>query len=216
MMFKVALTLATSIILTVALAVPTGGAALPQAQQLGSALQYDASAAIPNPPWTSDQSVSVLASPPILLTAVPSPVSGYTSGGETYAPGFCSFHLQLFNQCLHTPSEGWHSQMLAMLYSMQDNNRKTVVAYPEGAGRIDNRAMGLMGMGNFKLAYNGADEQMYFSYDKPGGWWSTATKDDGHAFGLCSWGAWTRGSGVCDDKATVMPRLSDMTCVFKC
>jgi hypothetical protein len=118
------------------------------------------------------------------------------------------------------------------MYSLQDNKQNTVSQWPEGVGRIDDRAVRLTGIGELKLAYSTEDKQMYFSFDKPGGWWSTSIKDEGDPYGLCHWGAWTRDELVCDGekthlrvslrdkisgKLTLMRlQLSDMTCVFKC
>ncbi|KAF1846932.1 uncharacterized protein K460DRAFT_50539 [Cucurbitaria berberidis CBS 394.84] len=142
-----------------------------------------------------------------------SPVGGDTSA-VPYAHGYCSFKMQLSNQCIHTPEQGWHSQMLGMLYSIEDNDRKTAVMYPNGVGRIDQGAIRLLGMGDFRLAYSNDDKQVYFAFN--GGWWATNTKDDGHAFGLCSWNPWTKPDLVCIPEHGVHYRLSDMTCIFKC
>jgi hypothetical protein len=84
------------------------------------------------------------------------------------------------------------------MYSLQDNSQNTVSVWSEGVGRIDDRAVRFTGIGELKLAYDTEDKQMYFSFDKPGGWWSTSTKDEGDSYGFCEWGAWTRNELVCD------------------
>jgi hypothetical protein len=135
--------------------------------------------------------------PEILLTPPTAMASGKSS--SNYAPGFCSFKLQLFQQCLHTPAEGWHNQMLGMLYSVEDNNHVTAVWYPEGTGRIDDRSVRLNGMGGLTVAYKSQDRQMYFSFAPKGGYWSTLTTDTPDAKGMCSWKPWTRSETVCDE-----------------
>ncbi|KAF2825849.1 hypothetical protein CC86DRAFT_254138, partial [Ophiobolus disseminans] len=111
-----------------------------------------------------------------------------------YAHGYCSFKLQLMQQCLNNPEEKWHNEMLGNIFSIQDNAKQTVVSYPAGAGRIDNRIKWLTGMGDgLHLVYQ--DNQVYFKFD--GGLWSTDTKDDGKAYGLCHWGTWSRGEWGC-------------------
>jgi hypothetical protein len=141
-----------------------------------------------------------MALPPILADSPTSttPSTNLSAKDYPYAPGMCSFKLQLFNQCLHNPDEDY-SQILGMIYSIQDNNRVTVATYPEGAGRIDGRAVALQGIGELRIGYDLMDNQTYFAYMPVGGWWSTATKDDGNAKGLCAWGAWTREQDICDD-----------------
>lgn len=156
------------------------------------------------------------------------------AGGDiaaaSYAHGYCSFKMQLFQQCVQTPQEGWHAEMLGMLYSMEDNDRKTVVTYPDGVGRIDKGAIRLLGMGDFRIAYSNEEKQVYFAFD--GGWWATFTKDDGHAYGLCRWGSWTKPDLVCTPENGIHHRvgfpslfswttltvlqISDLGCIFKC
>ncbi|CAO2655178.1 Nn.00g102420.m01.CDS01 [Neocucurbitaria sp. VM-36] len=166
---------------------------------------------------TENSELSQAPTTPSLLEVDPvgqiSPAGSDTSAAS-YAHGYCSFKMQLFNQCIHTPEDGWHSQMLGLLYSIEDNDHKTAVTYPEGAGRIDRGAIRLTGMGDFRLAYNNDDKQVYFAFD--GGWWATSTKDDGKAFGLCKWNAWTKPDLVCVPEHGVHYRLSDLACVFKC
>ena len=135
--------------------------------------------------------------PDILSSPLDSVASGYSTAN--YAPGFCSFKLQLFQQCLHTPSEGWHNQMLGMLYSVEDQNRATAVTYPEGTGRIDGRAVRLGGMGGLKVAYNPEDRQTYFQFEPKGGFWSTLTQSTPDAVGICDWKPWTRDETGCDE-----------------
>ncbi|KAF1837747.1 hypothetical protein BDW02DRAFT_565672 [Decorospora gaudefroyi] len=160
-----------------------------------------------------------IALPPILSNPSPPtlPATGSTTGSSLpYAPGHCSFHLQLFSQCLHTPTAGWHTQTLGMIHSIQDNNRETVATYPEGAGRIDDRAVALTGIGELRIGYDTKVEEVFFAFDKVGGWWSTGTKDAEGIMGLCEWGAWTRPQGKCDESVSEHPRLSGMTCLFRC
>ncbi|CAN9288697.1 unnamed protein product [Alternaria alternata] len=153
--------------------------------------------------------------PDILSSPLDSVASGYSTAN--YAPGFCSFKLQLFQQCLHTPSEGWHNEMLGMLYSVEDQNRATAVTYPEGTGRIDGRAVRLGGMGGLKVAYNPEDRQTYFQFEPKGGFWSTLTQSTPDAVGICDWKPWTRDETGCDEgHQNDHPRLSDMTCGFFC
>ena len=135
--------------------------------------------------------------PDILASPSEAVASGFTS--TNYAPGFCSFTLQLFQQCLHTPSEGWHNQMLGMLYSVEDQNRVTAVRYPEGTGRIDNRAVRLKGMGDLTVAYSSEDRQTYFSFAPKGGYWSTLTTSTPDAKGMCDWKPWTREETGCNE-----------------
>ncbi|KAH6875800.1 hypothetical protein BKA58DRAFT_454829 [Alternaria rosae] len=150
------------------------------------------------------------------LSTPPNSVAA-SSTSDNYAPGFCSFKLQLFQQCLHTPAEGWHNQMLGMLYSVEDNNRETAVIYPEGTGRIDKGGVRLMGMGGLIVVYSPQDRQTYFSFDPKGGYWSTLTTNTPDAKGICSWNPWTRGETGCDENhQNDHPRLSDMTCGFWC
>jgi hypothetical protein len=131
-----------------------------------------------------------------------------TSSDIPYAKGICSFHLQLFNQCLHNPDEDY-SQYLGMIYSIQDNNKTTVATYPEGAGRLDGRSVALQGIGELRMAYNTDDNHMYFSYLPVGGWWSTGEPDDGDAKGMCRWDLWTRPQDKCDlDSNNDHPRVS--------
>jgi hypothetical protein len=137
---------------------------------------------------------------PEILSAPPNSVASGSSSASNYAPGFCSFKLQLFQQCLHTPAEGWHNQMLGMLYSIEDNNRVTAVWYPEGTGRIDDRSVKLTGMGDLRVAYSSQDKQMYFSFAPKGGYWSTLTTNTPDAKGMCSWKPWTRNEVGCEEK----------------
>jgi hypothetical protein len=151
--------------------------------------------------------------PPILAgkptsVSLSANISMSLSSDIPYAKGICRFHLQLFNQCLHNPDEDY-SQILGMIYSIQDNNMATVATYPEGAGRIDGRAVGLQGIGELRIAYNTDDNQVYFSYLPVGGWWSTGEPDDGDAKGVCKWGAWTRPADKCDTNSNNdHPRVS--------
>ena len=140
-----------------------------------------------NPRSITPDLPSILALDPTTATAPVDPALGDTA----YSPGHCSFSLTLFNECIYSPAENWHTQLIALLPSIQDNDRRTVVTYPEGAGRIDAGAKRLLGMGDFRIAYDSNDGQVYFSYN--GGWWATNTKDDGKAFGLCQWGSWSKG-----------------------
>ena len=147
--------------------------------------------------------------PDILSSPLDSVASGYSTAN--YAPGFCSFKLQLFQQCLHTPSEGWHNQMLGMLYSVEDQNRATAVTYPEGTGRIDGRAVRLGGMGGLKVAYNPEDRQTYFQFEPKGGFWSTLTQSTPDAVGICDWKPWTRDEIGCDEgHQNDHPRVSSL------
>ena len=147
--------------------------------------------------------------PDIFSSPLDSVASGYSTAN--YAPGFCSFKLQLFQQCLHTPSEGWHNQMLGMLYSVEDQNRATVVTYPEGTGRIDGRAVRLRGMGGLKVAYNPEDRQTYFQFEPKGGFWSTLTQSTPDAVGICDWKPWTRDETGCDEgHQNDHPRVSSL------
>ncbi|KAG9191007.1 hypothetical protein G6011_09095 [Alternaria panax] len=153
---------------------------------------------------------------PDILASPPESVANADSAAN-YAPGFCSFKLQLFQQCLHTPSEGWHNQMLGMLYSVEDQNRVIAATYPEGTGRIDGRSVRLGGMGGLKVAYNPEDRQAYFQFEPKGGFWSTLTLSTPDAVGMCDWKPWTRDETGCDEKRqNDHPRLSDMTCGFFC
>ena len=146
---------------------------------------------------------------PEILSAPPSSLASGSTTTANYAPGYCSFKMQLLQQCLHTSSEGWHNQMLGMLYSIQDNNRVTVATYPEGTGRIDDRAVRLTGIGGLKVAYNSQDKQAYFAFEPKGGWWSTATKDAPGIKGLCHWDPWTRNEVECSETTTNdHPRVS--------
>ena len=135
---------------------------------------------------------------PDILVLPPDSVASGSSPAD-YAPGFCSFKLQLFQQCLHTPSEGWHNQMLGMLYSVEDQSRVTVVRYPEGTGRIDDRSVRLQGMGGLTVAYSSVDRQAYFSFAPKGGYWSTLTTSTPDAKGMCDWKPWTRDETGCDE-----------------
>jgi len=132
----------------------------------------------------------------------------------SYAHGYCSFKMQLMQQCLHNPSENWHNEILGNLFSIEDADRKTVVAFPEGAGRIDGQIKRLTGMGDGLYITYHTNSQVYFRYD--GALWDTTTKDDGKAQGLCHWGPWSRGEWGCEERFGWSRRTSDIACVFKC
>jgi hypothetical protein len=108
--------------------------------------------------------------------------------------------MQLFQQCLYSPSDDWHTEILGNLYSIEDNDRKTAIRFPEGAGRIDGgRIKHLTGMGSeglYVTYWN--DDKVYFRFD--GGLWDTSTSDNGNAYGLCQWGAWTKDRIDCGEK----------------
>jgi hypothetical protein len=89
--------------------------------------------------------------------------------------------------------------MLGMLYSVEDQNRATAVRYPEGTGRIDNRAVRLKGMGDLTVAYSSEDRQTYFSFAPKGGYWSTLTTSTPDAKGMCDWKPWTREETGCNE-----------------
>ncbi|KAH7067331.1 hypothetical protein BKA63DRAFT_116313 [Paraphoma chrysanthemicola] len=131
-----------------------------------------------------------------------------------WAHGACSFTLTLSNQCLHNPAANWHLEMFGNIPSIEDADRKTIVRYPNGAGRIDSRVKLLTGMGNgLYLTYH-TDGKVYFRWDN--GPWDTGTPDDGVSPGLCHWGAWNRGAIECKGEDGGVMRMSDVTCVFRC
>jgi hypothetical protein len=128
------------------------------------------------------------------------------------------------------PEDRWHTEILGNLFSIQDNDHKTAVSYPEGAGRIDGKIKRLTGMGDGLYLTYWTNNQVYFRYDN--GLWDTTTKDDGHAYGLCNWSPWTRDPIDCSEKNSSQVRvsypwpdlfaylltvkISDLTCVFRC
>jgi hypothetical protein len=121
--------------------------------------------------------------------------------------------MQLLQQCLYTPDTDWHTEILGNLFSIEDNNRATAVRYPSGAGRIDGgHIKRLTGMGDdgLSLAY-WSDDKVYFRFD--GGLWDTGTQDDGKAYGLCSWGEWTRGEIECAEESRREVRVSVVLCL---
>ena len=131
----------------------------------------------------------------------------------SYAHGYCSFKMQLVQQCMNNPKENWHNEILGNLYSIEDANRKTVVRYPDGAGRIDNTIKRLTNFGDgLLLTYK--DNIVFFRFDEAS--WNTKTPDDGHANGLCHWSEWTRPEWGCQAHLDGQRRSSDVTCVFKC
>ncbi|KAF2126459.1 hypothetical protein P153DRAFT_346215 [Dothidotthia symphoricarpi CBS 119687] len=142
-----------------------------------------------------------------------SPATGNTLAA-TYAHGVCSYKLQLFQECIHTPAANWHTQTLGLLFSIEDNDHKTVVRFPEGAGDIQERHIMLTNIGTgLHLLYH-SDDRTYFRFDEC--YWDTATKHDDRACGLCDVKAWTKQEMQCDEQTGVNYRLSDMTCFFKC
>jgi hypothetical protein len=89
----------------------------------------------------------------------------------------------------------------------------TAVRYPSGAGRIDGVLKRLTGLGTEGLTLTyWEDGKVYFRFD--GGLWDTATKNDGAAYGLCSWGEWGREELKCgEEKEQGERRVSDF-CLF--
>tara|TARA_R110002003_G_scaffold248_3_gene17662 strand:- start:8685 stop:8999 length:315 start_codon:yes stop_codon:yes gene_type:complete len=104
--------------------------------------------------------------------------------------------------------------MFGHLPSIEDAERKPIVRYPNGAGRIDGRIKLLTGMGNGLYLTYYTDGKVYFRWDN--GQWDTGTPDDGVGAGLCHWGAWSREGLECRAENGGMLRLSDVTCVFRC
>jgi hypothetical protein len=146
------------------------------------------------------------------LSAYMVPTPGI-SLAPAYAHGYCSFKLQLMQQCLFTPTENWHNEMLGNIFSIQDSAGNTAVSYPSGAGCIDNRIKLLTGMGD-GLYITHQDNKVWFKFD--GGKWDTSTQDDGNAYGLCNWGKWSRMEWGCEERFAEERRISDIVCVFKC
>jgi hypothetical protein len=120
-----------------------------------------------------------------------------------------SVHMQLFEQCLFTPAEAWHTQVLGNIFSIADNTHKPYALYPEGAGRIDHdRVVRLTGMGGGLVLTYHTNNQTYFGFDT--GRWNTLTKDDGKGVGFCDWtGKWTKDVLACDETKGGEFRVSD-------
>ncbi|KAH7083912.1 hypothetical protein FB567DRAFT_605007 [Paraphoma chrysanthemicola] len=155
-------------------------------------------------------------SPPITkpLDSFPDTTTSASVLTPAWAHGSYSFTLTLTNQCLHNPAENWHLEMFGNIPSISDADRKVIVWYPNGAGRIDSRVKLLTGMGNgLYLTYH-TDGKVYFRWDN--GAWDTGTPDDGVSPGLCYWGPWNRGAIECKGENGGVMRMSDVTCVFRC
>lgn len=145
-----------------------------------------------------------------------SSVSG-SKVNASYAHGTCSFKLQLMEQCLHNPTELWHTEMLGNIFSIQDGERTTAVVYPEGAGRIDERAKQLVNIGRNGLMLTFFhDQKTYFRFD--GKSWDTGSKDDGDDkwIGVCQQRPFSRGTLNCSAEHGGERRVSEMACGFKC
>jgi len=139
-----------------------------------------------------------------------------TSFNASYAHGYCSFKLQLMEQCLHNPVELWHTEMLGNIFSIQDGERQTAVVYKEGAGRIDERAKWLGGLGGGVTFTFFHDQKTYFRFD--GKNWDSESKDNGDDkwVGVCQQLPFSRASLSCSAEKGGERRVSEMACVFKC
>jgi hypothetical protein len=164
---------------------------------------------------------------PVLSAHTTDPISDFLSlsvssvaGSElnaSYAHGTCSFKLQLMEQCLHNPTELWHTEMLGNIFSIQDGERATAVVYPEGAGRIDERAKQLVNIGRNGLMLTFFhDQKTYFRFD--GKSWDTDSKDEGDEkwIGVCQQRPFSRETLSCSAERGGERRVSEMACAFKC
>jgi len=188
----------------------------PKTQEMSCSFSCSASGdsnIIPTEPTLSVRSEDVFS----VFSSLAVPDVSTKSVNATYAHGYCSFHLQLMHQCLHNPTELWHTEMLGNIFSIQDGDRKTVVMYPEGAGRIDERQkrLGSIGQNGLQMVFF-HDQKTYFRFD--GKSWDSGSKDDGNDkwSGVCRQEQWSREKLECRQETAGERRVSEMGCVFKC
>lgn len=132
-----------------------------------------------------------------------------------YVHGWCNFRMQLKQQCVNKPNEGWHNEMLNYLPNIYDPEGKVVISFPQNDTRIDwpNKRR-YRGFGQDGLQMVWQNGQVYYDFD--GGRWDTTTKDDGMQYGKCTWLPWTRGEWGCEERLKGASRESWVGCVFKC
>ena len=127
-----------------------------------------------------------------------------------FAHGMCSFHNPLFQECVHTPKDGWNVQTLGLLNYIWDNNDQLIVRYPEHTVRIDGRVKLLTNIGDGLRVTFSNDGNAYFGYGDCV--WGSQTEADKNACGYCEWGPWTSDTLQCNKQTGVRYRVSD--CVW--